>query len=82
MSTEPTVFRSVGIEPYEYRIVVTKSVNQQRFHYTQAVGFVDLAGPGWGNAAATYEWRQRPAARVFPGDELSDEEVRALLDGE
>ncbi|MEA2530780.1 MAG: hypothetical protein QOG89_2424 [Thermomicrobiales bacterium] len=82
MSTEPTVFRSVGIEPYEYRIVVTKSVNQQRFHYTQAVGFVDLGGPGWGNAAATYEWRQRPAARVFPCDELSDEEVRALLDGE
>lgn len=82
MSTEPTVFRSVGIEPYEYRIVVTKSVNQQRFHYAQAAGFVDLGGPGWGNAAATYDWRKRPAERVFPHDELTDDEMRAILSGE
>jgi microcystin degradation protein MlrC len=79
MSTEPTVYRSVGIEPYDYRIVVTKSVNQQRFHYTDAAAFVDLAGPGWGNADA-YRWTRRPPVRVYPHDALSDDEVREMLD--
>jgi microcystin degradation protein MlrC len=79
MSTEPTVYRSVGVEPYDYRIVVTKSVNQQRFHYPEAVGFVDLGGPGWGNAT-THRWTRRPPLRVFPEHALADDEIRRLLD--
>ncbi|MCC6704624.1 MAG: M81 family metallopeptidase [Thermomicrobiales bacterium] len=80
MSTEQTVFRSVGIEPYEYRIVVVKSVNQQRFHYTEAAGFIDLAGPGWGNAGNDSSWRSYPRPRQYPTDDVTDEEILAILD--
>lgn len=66
MSTEATVYRSVGVEPYDYRIVVTKSVNQQRFHYTEASGFIDLDGPGWGQAAREYQWNKRNPADAYP----------------
>lgn len=79
MSTEPTVFRSTGVEPYDHRIVVTKSVNQQRFHYGEAVGFVDLGGPGWGAAEKTYIWRRRPSRRLFPNDDVTDDEIEAAL---
>jgi microcystin degradation protein MlrC len=79
MSTEQTVFRSVGIEPYEYRIVVVKSVNQQRFHYTEAAGFIDLAGPGWGNAGDDPSWRHFPRPRKYPTDDVTDEEIAAIL---
>jgi microcystin degradation protein MlrC len=66
MSTEATVYRSVGIEPYDYRIVSAKSVNQQRFHYTEAAGFIDLDGPGWGHAAPEYAWKKRDPADAYP----------------
>jgi microcystin degradation protein MlrC len=66
MSTEATVYRSVGVEPYDYRIVSTKSVNQQRFHYTEAAGFIDLDGPGWGSAAQDYVWKKRNPADTYP----------------
>lgn len=81
MSTEGTVYRSVGIEPYDYRIVVTKSVNQQRFHYPDAVGFVDLAGPGWGNAADVYAWKHRRLDRgIYPADPaIGETEIEAAL---
>jgi microcystin degradation protein MlrC len=79
MSTEPTVFRSVGINPDDYRIVVTKSVNQQRFHYADAAGFIDLQGPGWGNAEEDSDWRRYPRPRQYPIDDVTDEEIRALL---
>ena len=80
MSTEPTVFRSVGVEPYDHRIVVTKSVNQQRFHYRDAAGFVDLVGPGWGGAEATYPWRKRSPADAYPDRAVSADEIRRLLE--
>jgi microcystin degradation protein MlrC len=80
MSTEPTVFRSVGIDPSDYRIVVTKSVNQQRFHYTDAVGFVDLQGPGWGNAEEDSYWRRYPRPRQYPVDDVTDDEIKTLLE--
>ncbi len=80
MSTEPTVFRSVGIDPADYRIVVTKSVNQQRFHYTDAAGFIDLQGPGWGNAEEDADWRRYPRPRQYPVDDVTDDEIRTLLD--
>jgi microcystin degradation protein MlrC len=80
MSTEQTVFRSVGVEPYEFRIVVVKSVNQQRFHYTEAAAFVDLAGPGWGNAGNDPSWRRHPRPRQFPIDDVTDEDVLAILE--
>lgn len=79
MSTEPTVFRSVGVEPYEHRIVVTKSVNQQRFHFTEAVGFIDLASPGWGSAEAAFTWTKRDPKNVFPHRDVSQAEVDSLL---
>jgi microcystin degradation protein MlrC len=80
MSTEPTVFRSVGLDPYDYRIVVTKSVNQQRFHYTVSAGFIDLQGPGWGNAEEDNNWRRYPRPRQYPIDEVTDDEIRTLLE--
>jgi microcystin degradation protein MlrC len=79
MSTEPTVFRSVGVEPYEHRIVVTKSVNQQRFHFTEAVGFIDLASPGWGSAEDAYTWTKRNPKNIFPYRDVSQEEVNRWL---
>jgi microcystin degradation protein MlrC len=79
MSTEQTVFRSVGVEPYDYRIVVVKSVNQQRFHYTEAAGFIDLQGPGWGNAGDDPGWRSGPRPRTFPTDDVTEQEIEAIL---
>jgi len=79
MSTEPTVYRSVGIEPLEYRLVVTKSVNQQRFHYPDAAGFIDLDAPGWGRTIPSYAWQRRPPTRVYPKADVSDAEIQALL---
>jgi microcystin degradation protein MlrC len=72
MSTEATVYRSVGVEPYNYRMVTTKSVNQQRFHYTEAAGFIDLDGPGWGQAARDYEWKKRNPADAYPHRSFDD----------
>jgi microcystin degradation protein MlrC len=80
MSTEPTVFRSVGVEPYDHRIVVTKSVNQQRFHYREAVGFVDLGGPGWGGAEATHAWVKRSPTDAYPDRPVAAAEIRRLLE--
>ena len=80
MSTEPTVFRSVGLDPFDYRIVVTKSVNQQRFHYTDAAGFIDLQGPGWGNAEEDSDWRRYPRPRQYPVDDVTDDEILTLLE--
>jgi microcystin degradation protein MlrC len=79
MSTEPTVFRSVGVEPYEYRIVVTKSVNQQRFHYTEAAGFIDLGGPGWGSAEQSFSWKKRSPNDAYPEREVTGNEIAGLL---
>jgi microcystin degradation protein MlrC len=79
MSTEPTVYRSVGIEPYEYRLVVAKSVNQQRFHYTDTAGFIDFGGLGWGRAASSYTWQKRQPDDSFPSRSITDSEIDELL---
>ncbi|MCA9858567.1 MAG: M81 family metallopeptidase [Thermomicrobiales bacterium] len=79
MSTEGTVYRSVGIEPYDYRIVSTKSVNQQRFHYTGAAGFIDLDGPGWGSTAGDYAWRKRDPAQSYPLNQFEGADIEDLM---
>ncbi|HET9661014.1 MAG TPA: M81 family metallopeptidase [Thermomicrobiales bacterium] len=79
MSTEATVYRSVGVEPYDYRIVCTKSVNQQRFHYTDAAGFIDLDGPGWGQAAPAYAWKKRNPADAYPHRSFDGVSVDELM---
>lgn len=79
MSTEPTVYRSVGVEPTDYRIVVTKSVNQHRLHYPEAVGFIDLDAPGWGQSASSFQWQRRKPMRIYPIDDIPDDDVLQLL---
>ncbi len=79
MSTEGTVYRSVGVEPYDYRIVSTKSVNQQRFHYTDAAGFIDLDGPGWGSTARDYAWRKRNPAQSYPLNQFEGADIEDLI---
>ena len=66
MSTEPTVYRSAGVEPREQRIVLTKSIAQQRLHFPFAAGFIDLDAPGWGQTAATRAWERRPQHADLP----------------
>jgi microcystin degradation protein MlrC len=80
MSTEPAVYRSVGVEPREYRIVVTKSVAQQRYNFASiASGFIDLDGPGWLKVAATYPWKKRPPMAIYPHAPVTEHTIRRLL---
>ena len=79
MSTEATVYRSVGVEPYEYRIVATKSVNQQRFHYSEAIGFIDLDGPGWGSTAKNYQWSKRNPENTYPSPTFKERSFSELI---
>ncbi len=80
MSTDPTAYRSVGVEPREYRIVVTKSVAQQRYNFASiASGFIDLDGPGWLKVAATYQWKKRPPMAIYPHAPVTDHTIRRLL---
>jgi microcystin degradation protein MlrC len=79
MSTEPTIYRSVGVEPRTQRFVLTKSIAQQRLHFPFAVGFIDLDASGWGQTASTRGWQRRPRTPLYPDAPLTDTDIRATL---
>lgn len=77
-STEPIVFRAVGIEPADYRIVLVKAIIQHRAHFASlAVGFVDINDGRYVESA--HAWRKRQPKAVYPFTEFSDEEIWRYL---
>lgn len=78
-STEPTVFRAVGVEPADYRLVLVKAVRQQRMHFAPiAVGFVEIADGRYG--FDTHTWRARDPNDAYPYKEFTDAEIRRILE--
>jgi microcystin degradation protein MlrC len=84
--TEPTVFRAVGVEPSDYRIVLCKTVLQHRMHFAPiAVGFIDLATGRFGENKSVlgrqliFPFKKRDPKSAYPFRDFSDSEIRHRL---
>ncbi len=84
--TEPTVFRAVGVEPADFRILLCKTVIQHRMHFAPiAAGFIDVASGRFGPYSTHWErqqvfpWRKRDLKAIFPFRDFSDAEIREQL---
>ncbi len=76
--SDPFAFRSAGVEPADYRIVLCKTVLQQRRHFAPvAVGFVQIGGNRFGDEV--HPWRKRDTRSTYPARNFSDTEIRRLL---
>ena len=46
---------------------------------TEAAGFIDLEGPGWGSAEQSFAWTKRSPNDAYPEREVTEEEIARLL---
>jgi microcystin degradation protein MlrC len=77
---DPALYRSVGLEPREAKIVVVKSPLQFRDGYgdiARACWVVDTPGPSTARVERL-EWRHR-SRPLFPFDEDFEPEIRAVI---
>ena len=77
---DPALYRSVGLEPRDAKIVVVKSPLQFRDGYgdfARACWVVDTPGPSTARVERL-DWRQR-ARPLFPFEDDFEPEIRAVL---
>ena len=79
---DPALYRSVGLEPRDAKIVVVKSPLQFRDGYgdfAQACWVVDTPGPSTARVERL-EWHHR-SSPLFPFDDDFEPEIRAVIAG-
>jgi microcystin degradation protein MlrC len=77
VSVSPKVFRVVGVEPADYRLVLVKAVHQHtRLFAPVAVAFVSISE---GRALQNdLPWVKQDPLALYPYRDYSDEEIRAI----